>query len=296
MKHTLLRHSRGAVMAEMLLAFPAVLLMFLAVAQSSLLSVGHLVVRHAAQRAARTAIVVLEDDPIRYGGQARGEISPLSPPPASATQALPITSNNNTSVEQMVRALVDRDASRLNAIRAAAYLPLSLIAPAVWLVGRVVSLRGAVDHSLLGQLTSGLLYNFAGAAITFPSGPGAKKARTVAYGPTDEVTVRVTYLFRCEVPIAAALMCDQLGELLLGVSYEGALGTWRGRRGLLSGAQQSIQGQERITRQAQAMEDLKQVEAPALQKILALTPGRYTTITAEATLPIAGAHYYPRQP
>lgn len=260
MMRALVTHDRGAVMAEMLLALPPVLLMFFVVAQSSLLSVGHLVVRHAAQRAARTAIVVLEDDPRRYGGQARGEIRPLSPPPVGVRDALPITSDNNTSMEQLARALVDRDASRLNAIRAAAYLPLSLIAPSVWLIGRNVSLRGAIDHTPLGQLVSGLLYNFAGAAITFPSAPGADKARTTGYGPTDEVTVRVTYLFRCEVPIAAAVMCDALVGLLL-----------RAR-------------------------ELSHVEAPALQKVLALTPGRYATITAEATLPIHGAHYYPRQP
>lgn len=294
MTRALLVHDRGAVMAEMLVALPAVLLMFFAVAQSTLLSVGHLVVHHAAQRAARTAIVVLEDDPVRYGGQARGEIQPLSPPPSST--ALPITADNSTSVTQMVRALIDRDASRLNAIRAAAYLPLALIAPAVWLIGRVASLRGAVDHTPLGQLTSGLLYNFVGTAITFPQSPGAKKTRTSAYGPMDEVTVRVTYLFRCEVPIAAAVMCDELGELLLGVSYGGLGAALQGERSVWSGVRQSIQGQERIKAQRRAVDDLKQVEAPLLQKALALTSGRYTTITAEATLPIQGAHYYPRQP
>jgi hypothetical protein len=260
MTRVLSAHSGGAVMAEMLAAFPPVLLMFLAVAQASLLSVGQLVVRHAAQRAARTAIVVLEDDPARYGGQARGVLQASSPPPTGAASVLPIT-RENTSVERLARALIDRDRSRLNAIRAAAYLPLALIAPAAWLIGRPESLQGALDHSLLGQLTSGLIYNVAGAAITFPTSPGSEHVRTSAYGPSDLITVRVTYLFRCEVPIAAAVMCEALGGLLLGA----------------------------------VKRDVRQVEAPALQALLALRSGRYSAIAAEATLPIQGARYYARR-
>jgi hypothetical protein len=64
----------GAVYVEFLLAVVPVFLSFLAICQLVLLSVAQLVVQHAATRAARTAIVVLEDDPEHHDQAPRGNL------------------------------------------------------------------------------------------------------------------------------------------------------------------------------------------------------------------------------
>jgi Flp pilus assembly protein TadG len=66
--------ARGVVMLEFLVAFVPVLLLFLGAVQLALLSVAELVVRHAAIAGARSAAVVLDDDPARYENEARGDL------------------------------------------------------------------------------------------------------------------------------------------------------------------------------------------------------------------------------
>jgi Flp pilus assembly protein TadG len=74
-ERTLGRDCRGVVMLEFLVAFVPVLVLFLGVLQLALLAVAQLAVQHAAIAGARSASVVLDDDPAAYGGEARGEAS-----------------------------------------------------------------------------------------------------------------------------------------------------------------------------------------------------------------------------
>ena len=277
------------------------LLTFLGVIQVSLLSVAHLVVRHAAQRGVRSAVVVLEDDPVRYGGSPRGSLV-VEPVESRSPETLTFTAPPSSSLEQTARGLIERDSSRLNAIRAAVYLPLVVVAPSfLEIASAPSSVSAAIDHGALSRLAGGVAYNFLAAAVTFPIGPGSASFRTHDYGPTDEITVRVTYLFKCEIPIVSALLCDSMVDLAAGVPLmagkDAGVAAARGdREGVLAALRDAQARKERLKGQELAMEELKQVEQQKLQKLLMLSGGRFTTIRAEATLPIQGARYYPRQP
>lgn len=261
------RDQRGIVMLEMLLCLTPVMLMFMATIQASLLSVAHLVVRHAAQRGARTASVVLEEDPKYFGDSPRGRLHLASAASGESSRRLPTVAETGGSFTDMLRTLTDREPSRINAIRTAVYLPTALIGPALDRpMGDASSVSAAIDHHALSRFAGGVLYNLAATAVTFPQAPNSDKPHKSDYGPTDNVTVRVTHLFKCEVPIAAALICDRQYALHL------------------------------LPRERKAMSELKEVEMPALGTLLKFDSGRFATLRAEATLPIHGARYYARQP
>jgi len=69
------RRAAGAVYVEVLVAIIPVLIFFFGLLQLALLHTARLVVRHAAQRAVRSAVVVLEDDPARFDNQGQGEVT-----------------------------------------------------------------------------------------------------------------------------------------------------------------------------------------------------------------------------
>jgi hypothetical protein len=177
---------------------------------------------------------------------------------------------------------------------------MALIGPALNRPAAAASSLGAALEGPLSHLAGGIFYNLAATAVTFPQAPGSETERTGDYGPTDDVTVRVTYLFKCEVPIAAALMCDRLYELSTGLPVDdlasGASSLWHGdARGALRDARRARHVRLRLQGQEQAMHELQQVEQPNLQMLLMLGKGRFTTIRAETTLPIQGATYYARE-
>lgn len=271
---------RGVVMLEMLLCLMPVMVMFMATVQASFLSVAHLMVRHAAQRGARTAIVVLEEDPKYFGDSPRGHLG-LPDASQSRSQGQSTFPNLSEKFDEIIDALIDREPTRINAIRTAIYLPMALIGP--------------------GGMATGVVYNLVATAVTFPQAPKSEMPRTNDYGPTDEITVRVTYLFQCEIPIASFFMCDKLYEIETGLPINDAIGA---SGALLGGnvddavrqAQHARQIRRRLKRQEPAMRQLENVELPDAQALLMLAGGRFTTIQAEVTMPIQGAKYYARHP
>jgi len=60
--------TRGAVYVEFLIAFLPLFSFFLCLVQLAMLQTANLIVKHAAVVAARAAVVILPDDPDRYGG------------------------------------------------------------------------------------------------------------------------------------------------------------------------------------------------------------------------------------
>jgi hypothetical protein len=70
------RGTRGAVYVEFLLVFIPVFTLFLAVLQLGLMYAAKLVTQHAATTASRAAAVIVDDDPARYQGGARGRLDP----------------------------------------------------------------------------------------------------------------------------------------------------------------------------------------------------------------------------
>jgi hypothetical protein len=66
---------RGVVLLELLIAVVPVLVLFLGAVQLALLGAAQLVVHHAAITGARSAAVVLDDDPARYGDDPPGSLT-----------------------------------------------------------------------------------------------------------------------------------------------------------------------------------------------------------------------------
>jgi hypothetical protein len=69
------RGTAGAVYVEFLIAFLPVFFFFLGLVQLAFVQVANLVVKHAATKAVRAAVVVLPDDPQYYGGAPVGSFT-----------------------------------------------------------------------------------------------------------------------------------------------------------------------------------------------------------------------------
>lgn len=204
----LFRHRDGSVFVEFLVAFIPLWIFFLCVVQLALIARASLMVRHAADAAARSAAVVLPDDPSEYAGEP--EMSVARRPFTSDDllgllgQVVPKTSGVPASPGQSRVALINAGRSRLNTIRLAAHVPLLSLAPRPIGSHAQPSIRGALGEER-GLLYATRYQPFA-LAVTFPDVEG-----DTATGP--EITVRVTYAYACIVPIARNILCDPFGDL-----------------------------------------------------------------------------------
>lgn len=249
---------------ETLVCLVPLLTVFFCAVQLALLGAGKLVVSHAAARGARAAIVLLEDDPARHGGAPRGD--PTAPGTGQSgglrsklqASAPELAIREGSSAGRVARAGV-----RLQAIREAVYMPLATLAPSPGVLwqGRGRSLHEALGGNglggSLGRLAFGFLaYNRAASAITLRA--GSEGDAMPAHVPARaDVTVRITYLQHCAVPIAARLLCRRAREL-----------------------------------PREVLDELAHVETPDAFQLLLLGGGRFVAVRAEATLPNQGARYY----
>lgn len=232
---------RAAVYVEFLVVFMPIFMLFLGMIQVGFLYTGKLVVSHAADSAARSAIVILPDDPEEYGGSPKHSIN-FNEVSSSGGVVGQVTSVLGMFGIDVPENLLSRGDRRLNMVRLAAFRPLMAIAPppqAVFDVDNPFALAGFFDGdeetardvlSVIGmengdriaqRFFAGLLYTAQAASVTFPSGPRAGGAPTSGSqtfpahsrdAPTP-LTTRVTYAFVCLVPGAAKLMCDPWGSL-----------------------------------------------------------------------------------
>lgn len=237
-----LRDERGVVMLEFLLAFLPIFVLFLGLLQLALLEVADLVVRHAAVAGARSASVVLYDDPQYYDGTATGDARDASP--------------------------------RMAVIRGAAHARLAAISPAWPVLARTIdpALRasaadaiGAADFSRLALAL--LLYLPVTTAIGFPREPGSDELRG-DLSQADQLSLRITQLVPCAVPIAGALLCRTL--------------EWDGSQLRATGADARTQ---------RALEALKRAPLAPLQRLLAESGLSFMVLQAEASLPAQRANY-----
>ena len=207
-------------MLEFILAFMPVFVLFLGIVQLTLLAVAQLVVRHAAITAARSAVVVLPDDPRHYLNE---PINHIDPPASLLGMAATVVAARLAGVP-MADALDDH--SRISAIHTAAYVPLAAIAPDAALSVRMFGWSGAsnvataLGSSGVGRLAFGVgVYLPIATAVTFPVAPGARELQELEVS-TDPVVVRVTHLVPCAVPLAGALLCRKL-------KWAAGCGGWR---------------------------------------------------------------------
>lgn len=283
----LARDARGAVQVEFLVAMLPVFTFCLAILQLALLYVSDLVVNHAAWAGARAASVVLDDDPKRYDGLACGVLSPAQrgagPDLAGKLSAQLAGLAGGGGVSPGGGAApthpATRGGARLAVIRRAVSRPLTALAPdaaalaGLFVDGGVSSVDTTLGHGNLSRLGVGLgFYNDWVAAVTFPTEPGGEAFHREALPDAPgEVTVRVTYLQRCGVPLASALMCRSALDFALDAVLPG--------------------DKARKAEDAAARAELEQVPSRAGLSALLAAGGRYLALRAEVTLPRQRAPY-----
>ncbi|MFT3928079.1 MAG: TadE/TadG family type IV pilus assembly protein [Myxococcales bacterium] len=301
----------GAVFAEFLISFMPFFILFVSVVQLATIATARQVVQHAALQAARAAVVTIDDAPAFYedGKRKHLETKGSGKSRDSTKKALDMIAKG---IGHRPTGLGARGTERLNRIRNAAYLPLSVISPTAEQVARFIPAASLISPSLenrsiaddLGDLPALRMvvgfgvYARMAAAITFPVSPGADKLRDfndAEFKDREQVTVRVTYLMPCNIPLARELLCDSMVELtglpdlITGINAVNAahsVDDWeRAFRHLLR-----VPGV--VARFSRGMNELVRAEWAALQ--LPLWPQlseRFVIVTGEASLPNHGAPY-----
>lgn len=269
------RDVRGVVYAEFLMAFMPFFLLFLATLQLAFIAAARIVVKHAAVMAARSAVLVIDDDPYfdassstrrkmlasgKQGAEPKGESALLA-----RVDTSPIT---RVGQER-------RGCDRLKRVRQAAYLPLSVIAPPPAQLARLLpgsklvaqvlgdegpSVQDAIGTSPWARVAFGLgVYNRFASAVTFPERPGSQELRSLKgdgalFADDEVVTVRLSYLFGCHVPLARDIVC-------------------------------------RSFRKREDLGELRHAERTDLQDLVLLSGERFVLLHAEASMPNQGAPY-----
>lgn len=282
---SLMKDQKGVAYAEFLIAFPPILVLFLCLVQLSLMYVGKLAVRHSANRAARAAVVVIPDDPQYYDGEEVNRVdyhdSGTSTPSDSFFGA---------------GAAMGGGSPRIRAIRSAAYIPLTPLAPSVEAMLEDESVRSAFDRGVLDAIAGAFVYNRGATAVSFPQEPGSQTFRE-SFEQNELITTRVTYFFNCGVPIVNRFMCDGALDLLLAAPsavVEGVLGSVTGeaRDDIIETGfdwyRDLFEGREAIQN---GIEEMQFAEAPWLITPWAVTGGRFAILRAEAVFPNQGAGF-----
>ncbi|HEY0709526.1 MAG TPA: TadE/TadG family type IV pilus assembly protein [Polyangia bacterium] len=161
------RCKRGSVAIELIIIIIPFLVLITGIIQLCLLQLAKVAVMRAADAAVRAAVVVLDDDPRRYGGAPRG----------SATGA---RRNEIEQAAQIAMVSVDPPVPRLPGSVAMAFSTPPAATPLPLLLTPGPTTR-------------------ANLRVSFPGGP--------RYGNNALVTVRVDYNFVCNVPFARKAIC-----------------------------------------------------------------------------------------
>ncbi|MGB8332666.1 MAG: hypothetical protein WCE62_21255 [Polyangiales bacterium] len=209
---TLFSDSQGIVFLEFLIAFVPLWTFFLCMVQLAFIAHANLLVKHSADSAARSAVVVLPDDPNEYGGEPEMSVdrNPLTASDIAAALGRLGSGIAYRGGELSVGSalsdeiLVNLGRSRLNTIRLAAHVPVMPLAPANVGYDSRPSIAKAIGGA--GKLVSALYYQPFALAVTFP-----QLAENLGKG--SEITVRVTYAYQCTVPLARRLLCQTFQSL-----------------------------------------------------------------------------------
>jgi len=281
------RDARGIVYVEFVFAFMPLLVMFLSICQLAFLTMGRLVVQHAALCGARAAIVVLEDDPTKYADAPRGNLNDGEPSVGDLEGILESVGLGEVDSTLRDAGVTDifgektddrsgtQRGARMVSIRAATTMPLLLLAPneSAVAVGGLDSVAGSLSGDFISRLPFSLAYTSAAAVTTVHTDARSEELAPENIPRTGPVTVRVTYLMPCGMPLARMLICQPLAKLLKSStdlpSVRAALGS-----------EESVFA--RRLRHAQGVAALKDLVSPS---------ARFVVLTAQTTLPNQGAAY-----
>jgi len=201
---TLRGDQRGVAYVEFLLAFLPIFTLFLGIAQLVLLWSARIVVEHAATRAARAAVVVLDDDPRYYDGEARDAVGGAALEAGDLLVAMGRLGigarTGETSVDASPAVL-----SRRASIELAAALT---VAP---LVARsdAQSVRDALGSDALSEVANRVI-----ADLDVSIDGVVTHASLDPDDVAEPVTVQVSYRFACGVPVARMLVCPDGTKLI----------------------------------------------------------------------------------
>jgi hypothetical protein len=237
------RDERGVVYVEFLAAFFPLFLLVLWICQTAFVASAKAVVEHSAWAAARSAVVILADNPSNFGGIYRNDAKSTAanatiPGIADVMERLALDHGAfgkaakmrmgdmiKTQVAQGVTGMLGENTpsaladitrqlpSRMTPIRAAAYLPLLPLASTDGSSNNR-NIRSAIHDDFFSRMANALAYTRAATAVTLH---GSRDDEAVFSGifPKDaEVTARVAYLYTCEVPIVRLLMCRSYDAIL----------------------------------------------------------------------------------
>jgi len=264
----LTKNESGSVSLEMLLAALPVLFTFLGVLQLALFQIAQLVVTHAATRAVRAAVVVLNDAPESYASEPRrGDLTD-----GAAESRGGLFSWVNGIDDKYAKLLSGEkrvSGARMQQIRDAAYHPLAVLAPPLQsYLGKDANLEAELGSSPWGRITAGLLGYGPGATSVTVHQNGAETPSHV-FEPGGSITVRISFLFPCGVPLVSAIACTGGRSLVL-----------------------SNLGLPLEEEHAEDAEKMRSVESPVTRDLLLALGGRFTVLSAAATLPNQSARYH----
>ncbi len=278
------RDSKGVVYVEFLLVFPPLLLLFLFILQSAIIRASDIGVRHAASSAVRSAIVVLPDDPIAYNGQKKDQLE------VGAPCSDGFVSKFNIVMSKMgVKSSAPAQGSkcpggpRLEAIRFAAVMRMLPFSPNPQSI-LPESMRSPVAATgQVGWLAGAAVYSYGATAVSFPKDNGSKEdKKPLVWTNSEPVTVRVSYLAHCGIPIARFFMCDSGASLWIGEDtdmFKRDLSGTLAARKRLKGSRAEFLGLKKST------------GSPNIFKLLLISGERFLVLSADATLPLNSAPY-----
>lgn len=281
---SVLRDSKGAVYVEFLLVFPPLLVLFLFILQSALLRASDIGVRHAASGAVRSAIVVLPDDPVAYGGQKVNRLDgSTSCGDGFASKFKTVMSTLKTQSASPPKGGKCPGGPRLEAIRFAAIMRMLPFSPNPQTF-LPKSMRGGLDAAgTAGWLAGAAAYSYGATAVTFPESPGSKKEKEpLVWQHEKPVTVRVSYLAHCGIPIARFFMCDAGHSLYFGHDADFFDRDLQGK----------FAARKRIKKSKPQLAAMKKSTGSSTILTLLLFSGeRFRILSADATLPLNSAPY-----
>jgi len=184
-------NATGTVYVEFIIVIIPLIILIFGLIQLGLVYAANLMVNHAAARSARAAIVIFpEENEDEYEGVPINQVG-----------------SGEEGLETYEAATKN---GRLDQIRNAARFTLAPISPAIesYTSSSISSAIG--DHSISSALLGLLGWTKFGVAVTFPNGNGSYLSTFSARGP---ITTRVTYLYKCSIPIVNSIMCDTFHQI-----------------------------------------------------------------------------------
>ncbi len=256
---------RGTISIEVLMALLPLLFSFLGIIQLAIFMMGKLVVQHAAGRAVRSAVVVLDDDPQYYGGAPRYDLEAGGA--LEEGGLIQFGAEVNDEYARLITGDGVQGGARLQAIRQAAFFPLAVLTPH-W-----SALFGTTN--LADELANSPWFRMAAGAIAYGRGAASVEVELESGGLVTKndhnapVVVRVHYLMACGVPLVNRIMCSNGHDLL-----QASLGVFPDPEAV------------------EMVEKLQNVASPLARDAIFIGGGRFVVISAEAVLPNQGAPYH----